>query len=72
MDLIKNATDLMRNKLSGIKLTDQHSVSLTRLKSQCIQKVEEKCVQMVTQYLEDQIIVSDNELNFEVNAKIEH
>lgn len=47
MDLIKNATDLMRNKLQGIKLTDQHSVSLTRLKSQCIQKVEEKCVKMV-------------------------
>ena len=48
LDLIKNAIDLVENKLQGVKITEQYLNSLIRLRSQCVLKIEEKCVELVS------------------------
>jgi len=55
LDLIKNAIDLVENKLQGVKITEQYLNSLIRLRSQCVLKIEEKCVELVSEYLESVI-----------------
>ena len=55
LDLIKNAIDLVENKLQGVKITEQYLNSLIRLRSQCVLKIEEKCVELVGAYLESVI-----------------
>ena len=52
LDLIKNANDLIQQKMDGIQLAEKYKKNLAILKQECIKKIEDKRAGMLNEYLE--------------------